>query len=93
MYAMIQERGKLLPVEMLAISGHMSSLESRSPWVGQTDVEMPSLESFKVVGLQYTTSQVAMEGVFASLNAGIKKLFARVELLIKNGTGLALQLD
>ena len=89
MYAMIQERGKLLPVEMLAIQGHMASLESSDPWVGQTDVEMPSLESFKVNGLQYTTSQVAMEGVFASLNAGIKKLFARVELLIKNGTGLA----
>lgn len=89
MYAMIQERGKLLPVEMLTIQNHMASLEARDAWVGQSDVKMPSLESFKVVGLQYTTSQVAMEGVFASLNAGIKKLFARVELLIKNGSGLA----
>lgn len=31
MYAVIQERGKLLPVEMMTIQGHMASLESRAP--------------------------------------------------------------
>lgn len=88
MYAVIQERGKLLPVEMMTIQGHMASLESRAPWVSG-DVEMPSLESFKVVGLQYTTSQVAMEGVFSSINAGLDKMVAGIGLLIKNGIGLA----
>ncbi len=88
MYAVIQERGKLLPVEMLTIQGHMASLESRATWVSG-DVQMPSLESFKVVGLQYTTSQVAMEGVLSSVNAGLSKLGAGIELLIKNGIGLA----
>ena len=88
MYAVIQERGKLLPVEMMTIQGHMASLESRAPWVSG-EVEMPSLESFKVVGLQYTTSQVAMEGVLSSINAGLDKMNAGIDLLIKNGIGLA----
>ena len=89
MYAVIQERGKLLPVEMMTIQGHMASLESRAPWVGGGDVQMPSLESFKVVGLQYTTSQVAMEGVLSSINAGLDKMMGGIALLIKNGIGLA----
>ena len=46
MYAVLQERGKLLPVEMMTIQGHMASLEARATWVGAGEVEMPSLESW-----------------------------------------------
>lgn len=89
MYAIIQERGKITSTEMFAIQSHMTSLESVSPWVGQTTVEMPSLEAFKVNGLQYTNSQVAMEGVFSTINDGLIKLNAGIGLVIKNGIGLA----
>ena len=87
MYAVIQERGKVTSSEMFVIQSHMASLESHCDWVKDADHSMPSLEDFKTPGLQYTTSQVAMESVVGAVFRGLERLGSMIGKLVELGIG------
>lgn len=89
MYQTIQARGKLLPVEALLIGKAVQSFESAMPTLAGADRQMPSMEDFKVVGMQYTQTQVSLEGVLERLDRGINNLNLNIDRLFKNGIGLA----
>lgn len=89
MYHTIQQRGKLLPVEALMVGNLVQSFESAMPSLADTDRKMPSMEDFKIVGMQYTQTQVSLEGVLERLDRGINNLGLNIDRLFKNGIGLA----
>lgn len=89
MYAIIEEKGKLDLSEMMMVNMAFKSFESHSPWLKEHTGEIASLESYSQSGLQYSASQVSLEGVFTAIGAGVRKLLAGISLLIKNGAGLA----
>lgn len=89
MYSVIQSRGKLLPVEAMVVGKLVQSFESAMPVLSEAESQMPSMESFKVVGMQYTQSQVSLEGVLERLDRGINNLGLNIDRLFKNGVGLA----
>lgn len=89
LFGAIQTHGKLTTSEMLVTTERMNSLESLSPWVGEGEVELPSMENYQTVGMQYTGSQIALEGVMGALGRGIERLFNLIGALLKLGIGLA----
>lgn len=89
MYHVIQTRGKLEPIEAMLIGNMVQSFESVMPSLADVERKMPSMEDFKVVGMQYTQTQVSLEGVLDRLNTGLNNLGLNIERLFKNGIGLA----
>lgn len=89
MYQIIETNGKLTTVEMLIAQSTVQSCESLVPALRNVDVQMPSMEDFKTVGMQYTSSQVSLEGVVDRIKTALNNLGLNVERLFKNGIGLA----
>lgn len=89
MMQIIATNGKLSPTEMLLVNHTVSSCEKLVPSLRNPNVAMPSMEDFKMVGMQYTCSQVSLEGVMDKVKTAINNLGLNIERLFENGIGLA----
>lgn len=89
MHQIIAQHGKLSVADMMIAQGVVDSCESLVPSIKDTETQMPSMENFKTVGMQYTSSQVSLESVMDKIATAFNNLGLNVERLFENGVGLA----
>lgn len=89
MYKILTTSGKLATSEILIVQNQLASLEAHASWIKDVDVAMPSMEDFKTPGLQYTTSQVAMESVVGAVFRGLERMAVLIQKIVSLGIGAA----
>lgn len=89
MFAIVAERGKLGTADLLVAHGAMASFESAFPDLKEVEGGLVSLESYKNETLQFTNSQVSLEGIGEKINTALNNFGLNIERMFKNGVGLA----
>lgn len=89
MYVILADSGKMTPGEYLAVSGIVTSCEAAMPSLRETETAMPSMEDFKIPGLDYSNTNISMEGILEKLETASNNVRLNLDRLFKNGVGLA----
>lgn len=89
MQQILAQNGKLSTAETLIMKATVESCEALVPALRESEIQIPSMEDFKTVGMQYTSSQVSLEGVMDKIATAFHNLGLNIERLFENGVGLA----
>lgn len=89
MHAILADRGHLTAGEAMVLRGLVASVESAIPELATVETAMPSMEDFKLPGLEYSNANVSMESISEKINLALNKVETNMVRLFKNGIGLA----
>ena len=89
MHAILADRGHLTAGEAMVLRGFVASVESAIPELATVETAMPSMEDFKLPGLEYSNANVSMESISEKINLALNKVETNMVRLFKNGIGLA----
>lgn len=89
MHAILADRGYLTAGEALVLRGLVASVESAVPDLATVETPMPSMEDFKLPGLEYSNANISMESISEKIGLALNKVETNLVRLFKNGIGLA----
>ena len=89
MRAILADSGKMTPGEFMVMRGVIASCESAMPSLRSVETAVPSMESYKITGLEYSHTNVSMESITEKLSSAMNNLKLNLQRLFKNGVGLA----
>ena len=89
MRAVLADKGFLSAGEFMAVRGLIASCEAAVPNLRTVETAMPSMEDFKIPGLEYSNANVSMESIGEKIDTAFNNLKLNLQRLFKNGVGLA----